>query len=654
MKNSIALLLIISVVSSAFAISGESYYIATPGLVEIESVDIYNQNIVLPGPDGPIDWNKQGWHIPQNFSKILKTYPPVTDEDIQKTLDLVDKSGRSIFIVDILEFTITYKMFFWALEHAYDPHINLTSTARDQLAFFAAEIMTFIDADVAARNSDEQSFELWWYFLAKLLVLEHSFLQNETQNDLIKNQQEFLQRLYRQIPSIVSPHFQVGLGKENPKHFFEKRLFELARLQKSLSQQISILLAEWDSIINDPLSLFSFAPPLPSSELDNSIVSDEQLLNESPIKYIVPLDTHLFSKKLTEVKGFLTPRNATTRQAWEHPLTHVQHIVGQSKTVSFYSQYAELENKRHIPNNKKEFQLAFYEAMARMGYTEILLADNCILRFFQSIHLRSENAVSFDDIAADLEQFINDTRMDIPLLPYLGIAQFDDSERETVDLICDFIMQLKQLKNLYNLHIKIAHDQQKDTINDWLESTYGSLRLIVGINAFAIKIITAKTYRDAIKHLLKSSDLDADQISSLRDTKEKLQYQIEITIEHETAREYPIFDALCDLIPMGTYELAQKTLAWGDYLSVGIPFKDNEPLVELLGGPLANPDFMVVTYDGPGDSDDDDDENDGHEPDEPIGYADRDARQEQPSNIVTSNFNSTTDRRTARQLLQAK
>lgn len=372
------------------------------------------ESLTLEGPSGLITLETETNLIP--IVEILEHGGKTSLAPVQQVRDALEEVRRQETEWEVplsIFYDRTSPPMLWILEHLYNPATDLTDEQRKRIRADLLESLSDAgrsrvsfetDHPLGAlehRQDNETALEGWLYILIRLLLIQQKLeTQATSSGEWLQQQQEFIQQAYRIILFGFEDARTENRVPQNPKSFYERKLYPVAQQQPALALAIRELFQSWNDWAEDGRVLYFSL--LDSEEPD--LLDDGQ--SETVILEITDKAKRAqwMAGKELGLRSVLKPRNQWTNSAWHDAVTTIVNKTQESGTDTAvllgHVNDGAVDNSKQEPLNGWLFQLDWIDQMANAGFKHWLIAPAA--NYLDPIHQWISKLPNDDRVPEDL------------------------------------------------------------------------------------------------------------------------------------------------------------------------------------------------------------------------------------------------------------
>ncbi len=445
-----------------------------------------NQSVTVQGPETSIEW--QMTRGAKEIIDLLSSSTPEIEAGIvmlQSRLEEVKKKEDDPF--GMFDGKEHVGLFFWVIERFFGitPHLDLQEKSlltHEIVGFLSAFNSVLMSGDLLewllGKHTDKLDgkarFEVWQYFLIRLLVIKHA----ATQLPGGSSKEEYWLLIDDVLGIVVNSLFDDFKGSyiSDPKATIEPFLFQVAKSNPSLKSSIGELLEDWDDLAEEGIQL-AIRQYLEEDEADSDLAEEAAAQNT-------------LARQFLELRSVLNPRqgNPNKAQAWDHPIEHLVARSQQAQVVYFHPTggLGHYEVHGHELSNAWQFQLDWLDRMAQAGFKR--LAFTKVADYLEELHHwshREKDSRSGGELIDLLQEYL-DSAGTIPLRTFLNLPT-NGTEPVEVTRTIKFWESVWEFKHQHSTEVilffnfeedekKLLSDKQK-RFEQWL--TAGQPEIVV-------------------------------------------------------------------------------------------------------------------------------------------------------------------------------
>ncbi len=328
------------------------------------------REITLEGPNRPITWN-----VPKVLAQAHEEIAAdrSTSEEIVQAIQRIPAAKKKrrglIYSVEIDHPGIS----FWVLEHVWDPAVGLTPDQRKKLGAFAAYHWTEFLPNLESLRKVPQ-YELDWYILVRLLLIEERLSRSSMPADAFENQRNLVGDVYDHFIRRLST--RMADAEQHHLDFFEPRLLDLAGSQPALKEPVGRLLKRLKKevkpiTLEENLLLTIFGRAVKEASKEPADPSKQPPPKAKPPEDETQRTERLwFQDKMGKLDRTLNPTGKgkpVLEKAWHSPMEYLRGIVQGAETVLLESDVRSGGRDKILPGPWR-FQLSWLDQMAQAGF----------------------------------------------------------------------------------------------------------------------------------------------------------------------------------------------------------------------------------------------------------------------------------------------
>jgi hypothetical protein len=461
-------------------------------------------------------------------------------------------------------------LLFWVLEHFSDADFPLNEDQKIDLS-----LQSFHEADCSRgcyvgklkSTVNADSLDYCWYFMVRLLAIEADLTMRNRGSAMTAKHRKLIHSHYRLLRLDIDAFHEMGwITIASPKDEIEKRLFEMATDNPSLTPSVRRILSGWGEFDSCAERLYRIIRCNPmrgrGRRKEPAFRSDRDQKGDAIVRLVQKQHRDMF--KIRCLERVMTPETGDDA-AWHHPLEYVEHRAAGKHVLFLDPSVAAFEEEDF--SRAQRFAFDLMERMARSGFRHWLHTEPEIhLHFIQKWLKGCGDSRSLKSLTDVLQEYLRLRRG----MRVAGLRDFlafpDKPEPSEVSQEIEYWQEVWVLKERAAAEVRVymagKWNERVDAMH-WMQASADRKFVVIG---------------DAGVFQGYSFDFGCTS----RETSLIVHHHYAIPDYQWWWRSLNLYRAMS----FAAYEVGRKA-GWGDFQSAVLPIKDNQRLLDAFdSGPL--------------------------------------------------------------------